>query len=226
MSAASATNVGVKLMRPTPRKLDAPTFWIIAGPNGSGKSSLYNRTDIEGWGGSVWIINPDLLTQSIVERERLPLHNANLAAVQRIERWLDSSIDVYQTIGVETVLSSAKYRRLVKRAQAAGYVIRMLYVFLDTADRQIERVRLRVSEGGHDVPTDAIIARRQRSFEQLCWFSYHCDSCTLYDNSTGVPELAAEFADGTMYRLADLPHDMQQVFDVGFDCNDDIADLE
>ncbi len=47
-------------MRPTPRKPERPVFWIIAGPNGSGKSSFYNRTDFEGWGGSVWIINPDL----------------------------------------------------------------------------------------------------------------------------------------------------------------------
>lgn len=88
----------------TPRKADRPAFWIVAGPNGCGKSTFYNRTDIEGWGGSIWIINPDLLTQTLVEREHLPLADANLAAVQRIERWLETSIDTYQTIGVETVL--------------------------------------------------------------------------------------------------------------------------
>lgn len=108
----------------TPRKAERPILWIIAGPNGSGKSSLYNRTDIEGWGGSVWIINPDLLTQSIVEEEGLPLESANLAAVQRIERWLEASIEVYQTIGVETVLSSDKYRRLVAKGISVERSIR------------------------------------------------------------------------------------------------------
>lgn len=202
-------------MRPTPRKLDAPTFWIVAGPNGCGKSSLYNRTDIEGWGGSVWIINPDLLTQSIVEREHRALNDANLAAVQRIESWLDHSIDVYQTIGVETVLSSSKYRRLVDRAHDAGYVVNMLYVFLDSAELQIERVKVRVSEGGHDVPVDAIINRRKRSFEQLCWFAPNVDNCALYDNSTGRPELAAEMIGGSMCVWEPLPDDLRQTLDRG-----------
>jgi hypothetical protein len=47
------------------KKLDRPKFWIVAGPNGSGKSSIYTDTDIEDFGGSVWIINPDLLTARI-----------------------------------------------------------------------------------------------------------------------------------------------------------------
>lgn len=55
----------------TPRKTERPILWIIAGPNGSGKSSLYNRTDIEGWGGTVWIVNPDLLTVTLRESEHL-----------------------------------------------------------------------------------------------------------------------------------------------------------
>jgi hypothetical protein len=76
----------------TPRRPERPVFWIVAGPNGSGKSSLYNRTDIEGWGGSVWIINPDLLTAKIAEVEDLPTEAANLAAVQRVEQWLEASI--------------------------------------------------------------------------------------------------------------------------------------
>lgn len=53
------------MTRKTPRKAERPIFWIVAGPNGSGKSSLYNETSIEGWGGSVWIINPDLLTLNL-----------------------------------------------------------------------------------------------------------------------------------------------------------------
>ncbi|MGY4396182.1 putative ABC-type ATPase [Sphingomonas sp. UYAg733] len=138
----------------TPRRPDKPIFWIIAGPNGSGKNSLYNRTDIEGWGGSVWIINPDLLTSKIVESESLEQGVANLAAVERVEEWLDVSINAYQTIGVETVLSSAKYRRLVEKAKHRGFEVRMIYVVLDTLELQLSRIRNRVAEGGHDVPPD------------------------------------------------------------------------
>lgn len=183
-------------MQPTtPRKPDRPILWIVAGPNGSGKSSLYNRTDIEGWGGSVWIINPDLLTQRIVERERLALGEANLIAMQRIQRWLDTSIDAYQTIGVETVLSSQKYRNLVGWAQLRGFRVHMIYVLLRDAALQVARVRLRVAEGGHDVPTQKIIDRRLRSFRELAWFVRHVDQCHVFDNSTTEPALVAESLD-------------------------------
>ena len=203
---------GVAAHLQTPRKADRPVLWIIAGPNGSGKSSLYNRTDIEGWGGSVWIINPDLLTASIVEHEGLPPDDANLAAVQRIEHWLKASIDVYQTIGVETVLSSDKYRTLVAAAHDNGFEVWMIYVLLRTAALQIERVALRVSEGGHDVPREKIVSRRERSFAQLLWFMGHVDQLLIFDNSTGEPELAAARPeDGGLQVYRPLPDDLVRI---------------
>ena len=197
------------MAEPTPRKPERPLLWIIAGPNGCGKSSFYNRTDIEGWGGSVWIINPDLLTTAIAEAEGLPIAAANLSAVQRIEHWLNASIEVYQTIGVETVLSSAKYQALVTRAQAAGFQVRMIYIVLRSAELQIERVRLRVAEGGHDVPQEKIRSRRQRSFEQLAWFAQRVDDLWLFDNSTGEPRLIGAKAGGVIRRLSQWPQDME-----------------
>lgn len=191
----------------TPRRPERPILWIVAGPNGSGKSSFYNRTDIEGWGGSVWIINPDLLTAAIVDAENLSLEAANLAAVQRIERWLNASIEVYQTIGVETVLSSPKYRDLVLRAKARGFRVRMIYVLLKSAELQIERVRLRVAEGGHDVPEDRIRGRRSRSFEQVAWFAKQVDDLLVFDNSTGAPDLIAGLKNDVLVRIRPWPND-------------------
>lgn len=195
----------------TPRKPDSPTLWIVAGPNGSGKSTFYNRTDIEGWGGSIWIINPDLLTQQIVEREKAPMAAANAAALDRIMTWLDASIDAYQTIGVETVLSSAKYQPLVERARARGFRVHMIYILLNSAELQVERVRVRVAEGGHDVPAEKIIARRRRSFEQLAWFSQHIDLGYVFDNSTAEPKLVAHMLPGMFVRWNDLPNDLEEV---------------
>lgn len=180
-----------RLMRQSLRDAEAPIFWIIAGPNGSGKSTLYNRTDIEGWGGSVWIINPDLLTARLQRTEQIEPAIANGLALDRIERWLESSIDVHQTIGVETVLSTAKYRRLIDRARDKGFEIRMLYVVLESAELQLERIRTRVREGGHDVPEPKVRARRQRSFEQLALFAEHLDRLMIFDNSAGSPRLGA-----------------------------------
>jgi len=98
-------------------RVEAPRFWIVAGPNGSGKSTLYDRTDIEGFGRSVWIINPDLLSSRLHEQEGLDAVAANREALNRIWAWLEASIRAHQTVGVETVLSTAKYRRLVDEAK-------------------------------------------------------------------------------------------------------------
>ncbi len=194
----------------TPRRPERPIFWIVAGPNGCGKSTFYNRTDIEGWGGSVWIINPDLLTAKIVESEGLDLEAANLVAVQRIEHWLETSIDTYQTIGVETVLSSGKYRRLVDRAHERGFEVRMIYIVLASLDQQLERIRRRVSDGGHDVPAEKVAARRARSFEQLGWFAAHVDRCWVFDNSSGEPELlAVKGKPAALMQFRALPFDLE-----------------
>lgn len=184
---------------------DRPTFWIVAGPNGSGKSTLYSNTDIEGFGRSIWIINPDLLAARIRTNENMQLLPANGEALTRIELWLNASIHAYQTVGVETVLSTDKYRKLVTQAKERGFEIRLLYVTLRTAEMNIERVRLRVAAGGHDVPENKIVERRERSFQQMPWFLEQADIAHIYDNSDRIPALIARKANGVITIEPDAP---------------------
>ena len=166
---------------------ERPTFWIIAGPNGSGKSSLYSNTEIEAFDQSVWIINPDLLTERIRQVEKLGLKEANLEAVIRIEAWLDASIRAHQTVGVETVLSTDKYRRLVLAAKKNQFEFRLIYVVLESPDLNVERVRTRVKKGGHDVPEHKIRERWNKSIAQLPWFLERADKAVIFDNSGASP---------------------------------------
>lgn len=164
-----------------------PRLWIIAGPNGSGKSTAYGMVRAEETVGSVWIINPDLLAVRIADHEQVALAEANRLAVERIEAWLYASVDAHQTVGVETVLSTPKYRRLVETAKAGGFSVRMLFVYLDTPDLNVERVRVRVATGGHAVPEDKIRARWSRSFENFAWFLREADTVDVFDNSGAEP---------------------------------------
>jgi predicted ABC-type ATPase len=150
----------------------------------------------------VWIINPDLLTRKLVVQEELEPGDANLQAVQRIERWLNTSIDVHQTIGVETVLSTPKYRKLVQRAKSRGFEIRLIYVLVESVEIQIERVKVRVRKGGHDVPEHKIRERRVRSLAQLRWFFDQADRAIVLDNSASEPRLIVERAEGII-RVSD-----------------------
>lgn len=138
-------------------RAERPAFLIVGGPNGSGKSSAYEDTDIEAGGRSVWIVNPDVLTVRIQENEHLALQDANLAAVRRIEAWAEASIEVHKTIGVETVLSTDKYRRLVAKAKERGFEIWLIYVLLDSVELNVERVKLRVRKGRDSI--DQLISR-------------------------------------------------------------------
>jgi predicted ABC-type ATPase len=88
---------------------------MVAGPNGSGKSSLYNHIGTEAFDRSVWIINPDLLSERIRPVEGLTAREANIVAVVRVEAWLEASIRAYQTIGVETVPGFSS-RRIGRRS--------------------------------------------------------------------------------------------------------------
>lgn len=187
-----------------------PRLWIVAGPNGCGKSSAYDRSDVDEFGGSVWIINPDLLTVRIRDVEKLELRDANLASVRRIETWLDASLDAYQTIGVETVLSTDKYRRLVSKAKSLGFEFRLIYVFVHNVAIQLDRIRARVERGGHDVPADKVSERRARSFAQVGWFFDQADSAWVFDNSGAEPELVARKADGKTSISSRLPTDLFQ----------------
>jgi predicted ABC-type ATPase len=166
------------------QSVETPRFWIVAGPNGSGKSTLYHATDIEGFGRSVWIINPDLLAARLHSQEGLELSHANTEALNRIWTWLEASISAHQTVGVETVLSTDKYRRLVETAKARGFEFRLLYITLRSADLNVERVRKRVLAGGHNVPEEKIRQRRERSFQQLPWFLDRADFALIYDNTS------------------------------------------
>lgn len=179
-------------------RLQAPKLWIVAGPNGSGKSTLYDATDIEGFGRSVWIINPDILAAHISQQERMPLLPANGIALDRIKAWLRASIRAHQTVGVETVLSTSKYRAMVRLAKTYGFEIRLLYVLLNSAELNIERVKLRVSKGGHAVPEQKIRERRERSFKQLPWFLENADFALIYDNSSASPKLVGQKRDGVV----------------------------
>lgn len=170
----------------------------MAGPNGSGKSSAYQDTAYKFEGRTLWIVNPDLLTVRVREVEGLPQRDANLAAIQRIERWLESSIDVHKSVGVETVLSTDKYRRLVTKAKQLGFAIWLIYVVLDSPERNIERVRLRVRKGGHAVPDDKIRSRWTRSLAQFPWFLEQSDAAWIYDNSGASPRLIGEHRNGVI----------------------------
>lgn len=154
------------------------------------------------------IINPDLLASRIAKLEGASSVDANLEAVRRIEDWLETSILAGHTVGVETVLSTGKYRRLVKKAKQVGFEIQFIYVLLESVELNVERVALRVRRGGHPVPEDKIRSRHANSLHQMPWFLENADLAMFYDNSGASPKLVGQKEAGMTWVDVDAPQDL------------------
>jgi predicted ABC-type ATPase len=159
---------------------EQPAFWIVAGINGAGKSTA-TKSGLYGT-----CLNPDASAKKIERVVRWPLL-ANYAAVVYLERVVASSIAIEKSVSVETVLSTQKYLRHVRRAKELGFTVGMAYIALASVELSIERVRERVLAGGHDVPEDKIRERWPRTLDNLAVFAPLLDELHVYDNSDGPP---------------------------------------
>jgi predicted ABC-type ATPase len=98
----------------------------------------------------------------------------------------------------------------VNRAKAVGFEVRLIYVFVRSVELRLERIRLRVAKGGHDVPEDKVRDRRARSFAQLSWFFKAADQAWIFDNSRGAPKLVARKEPQKTTLSAKLPTEIMQ----------------
>ena len=89
---------------------------------------------------------------------------------------------------------------LVKRAQDKGYTVNLLFFWLNSPEVAIQRVAKRVSEGGHNIPTDVIRRRYQLGLHNF--FNLYkdvVDTWTLVDNASNPRQIIA--ADGEIFNV-------------------------
>ena len=130
---------------------------IIGGPNGAGKSTLaYEYLQ----GQDLEYLSADRLAQQIA-----PDHpeKARVQAGKVFFRRLDDLIERQESFVVESTLAGCGMKRVIERLGHAGFHVRLAFVFLDTPALCIRRVKQRVQQGGHDVPTEDIVRRFYRS---------------------------------------------------------------
>lgn len=88
-----------------------------------------------------------------------------------------------QSFSFETVMSSPDKVELLRLAQESGFRTYLYFVATQSPEINIERVRYRVTQGGHDVPADRIRERYGRSLDLLYDALRHCNRAYLFDNS-------------------------------------------
>jgi len=94
---------------------------------------------------------------------------------------------------IETTLSSKSFAPFLAQCKSRGYSIRLIYVWVNSVELAVERVKRRVESGGHLVPEPTIRRRYSRSlFNFFQLYSSLADIWSFYDNSLDKIELVAE----------------------------------
>ncbi|MDE7127545.1 MAG: zeta toxin family protein, partial [Bacteroidales bacterium] len=60
---------------------------------------------------------------------------------------------------IETTLATRSLLKMIRAAQAEGYVVTLLYFWINSPELAIGRVKARVAAGGHNIPEETIRRR-------------------------------------------------------------------
>ena len=163
-----------------------PFYTIIAGVNGVGKSSFSGimKTERSDLG---YVVDVDKLRQ---EDNSAPIA-AGKTAIEKINVFLSKGISFAQ----ETTLSGHRTERTAKSAKEKGYIVRMYYIGLSTADESIKRIQNRVDKGGHHIAPADVERRHNKRFRDLMKILPYCDEARFFDNENGFIEVA-EYRNG------------------------------
>ena len=168
--------------------MQRPNLYIIAGPNGAGKTTA-SYTLLPEMLGCTNFVNADEIARGLspFSPETVDVQAARIM-LERIEELLSQKVD----FAIETTLATRSYVSLVKRAQAVGYRVHLLFFCLETPEQAILRVAQRVSAGGHNIPEDVIRRRFTRGLYNLQHLYLPiCDSALVFNNVKTPAQLLA-----------------------------------
>lgn len=172
---------------------NAPRVIVFAGPNGAGKTT-HAELILAPLGISTFV-NADFIARGLSGRDtRAVDFEAGRLMLARL-RHLSTA---RQDFAFESTLSSRTFAPFLVRLKLAGYRVSIFYFALSSAVLAVQRVRLRVRLGGHQVPEDAIRRRFNRSLLNLFeLYQPLADEWTVFDNSAaGAGRLVATHNQG------------------------------
>lgn len=109
--------------------------------------------------------------------------------LERINELLEQTVD----FAIETKLTTLSYQRTIEFAKMKGYTITLLFFWLNDVNLAIERVKIRVLEGGHGIPPEVIIRRYHKGISNLIRiFVNLSDYWLVIDNSNRSYSFIAE----------------------------------
>lgn len=166
-----------------------PNLYIIAGCNGAGKTTASFTVLPE-------MLNCDeFINADEIARGLSPL-NPDKAAIEAGRLMLtkiDKLISKKKDFAFETTLATKSYTKTIEKAKLHGYEVTLVFFWLESVELAKERVKIRVTDGGHNIP-EPVIARRYYSGISNLFKLYIpiCDYWMLVNNSSAPSCLVAD----------------------------------
>jgi predicted ABC-type ATPase len=175
-----------------------PVIVALAGPNGAGKTTFY-EAHLKSSG--LRFLNADILAGEL-GMDAYPA--AEVAAQLRREFVSQGESFVFETVFSDPVGDKLAF---LKQAGQQGYAVVMCFIGLADSGRSEERVAMRVTQGGHDVPSDKLTARFPRTMANLQQAIRELPCVLVFDND----DLR------TPFRLAAVVQNGRRTFSAGWD---------
>lgn len=163
-------------------------LYIIAGANGSGKSTLASEL--------LPSENLDFLNADEVAKEICPenIESVKIKAGKIVLKRLDDILNSGKSFAIETTLSGKNHIKTIQKAKELHYQVVLVYSYLDNPVLCENRIKIRVLNGGHNIPKEDIIRRFYRSKENF-WNVYKdlVDEWNLFYNGNSEYILVAQY---------------------------------
>ena len=156
-----------------------PYLYLLAGANGSGKSTLaielLPSEELE-------FLNADDIAKEICPNN---IESVKIKAGKILLSKLDKLFADGKSFAIETTLAGKNHIKTILKARELGYNIVLIYSFLDNPTFCQNRIKIRVLNGGHNIPYNDIERRFYRSKYNF-WSIYKdlVDEWSLFYNGT------------------------------------------
>lgn len=162
-------------------------LYIIAGANGSGKSTLASELLPEE---KLEFLNADEIAKEICPEN---IESVRITAGRKVLEKLDNLFENNKSFAVETTLAGSNHIKTIQRAKELKYNVALIYSFVENPEICINRIKVRVLNGGHDIPDEDVIRRFYRSKNNF-WNKYKdiVDEWNLFYNGISDYVLVAK----------------------------------
>src|SRR5574344_1163500 len=129
-----------------------PNLYIISGCNGAGKTTA-SYTILPEMLSCKEFVNADEIARGIspFKPESVSIQ-AGKIMIERISNLMANGTD----FAIETTLATKIYAKIIKYAQERGYRVTLLFFWLSMPNLAVERVKMRVASGGHNIEEKTI----------------------------------------------------------------------